>query len=232
MSGAACGAPCPRAPCPTAGWGGGGRLFCSVCRAHPRPAHVAAPLALEGGPICMVVASRSIPQEHRHGSKQPRRRDVRVSTLSEFDGEPRSQQPLHALRLNGGSSTRRADQALQPDDARGGSVTRARDTGAKHCNFFAFNLSTAALRRRRRQKRRGRIRRCRHIIPDGPSVNHHRLLTAGVTTDTVTLNIYEGTPSIELILRRSCTYSGQSNGIGPPRGPKPRNQEIVNPSLA
>ena len=30
---------------------------------------------------------------------------------------------------------RRADQALQPDDARGGKVTRARDTGAKHGIF-------------------------------------------------------------------------------------------------
>ena len=75
-------------------------------------------------------------RSHKNGSKQLRRRDVRVSTLSEFDGEPRSQQPLHALRLIGGSSTRRADQALQPDDARGGSVTRARETGAKRGNFL------------------------------------------------------------------------------------------------
>ena len=54
-------------------------------------------------------------------------------------------------------------------------------------------------------------------ILDGPTVNHHRLREhAGVFTDYVTLIIYEGTPFIELILQRSCTYSGPtSNGIGP-----------------
>ena len=93
-----------------------------------------------------------------------------------------------------------------------GPGTRARSTA-----IFAFNLSRPLLDAADAKSDGAAYAAAAINILDGPTVNHHRLREhAGVFTDYVTLIIYEGTPFIELILQRSCTYSGPtSNGIGP-----------------
>ena len=80
---------------------------------------------------------------------------------------------------------------------------------ARSAAFFAFNLSRPLLDAADAKSDGAAYAAAAINILDGPTVNHHRLREhAGVFTDNVTLIIYEGTPFIELILQRSCTYSG------------------------
>ena len=134
--------------------------------------------------------------------------------LREFDGALRSQQPLHALRHGGGTYGRVLHRRRSRSRWFGhqGPGFRARSAA-----FFAFNLSRPLLDAADAKSDGAAYAAAAINILDGPTVNHHRLREhAGVFTDYVTLIIYEGTPFIELILQRSCTYSGlTSNGIGP-----------------
>jgi hypothetical protein len=135
------------------GGGGGGRLFGSVCRVHPRPAQVAAPLGAGSRPDLPVVVASSDRSHKNTGSegKQPRRCDVRVSTAPRIrwgatvpatsSCSAPQRRVIYPQRLSGESYLagliKLFSQMTREVVRSPGPGIRARSTA-----FFAFNLSS------------------------------------------------------------------------------------------